>query len=139
MTNPQVEFKKEEFKLEIKGLTGGWTFGGLHELKLFDYAEVQFPHDWDKFKIGAATHIIETSWRLNSSWLIENTLSAGIDYTRANGVSGNAAVEAALLDHIVNRPTVTLDLKLTVALEGTAGPHGFTGEPHFGLALSGRF
>jgi hypothetical protein len=139
VSTPQVEFNREEFTLEISGLTGGWTFGHLGELRLFDHAQLQFPHDWDEFKVGAATHVIETTWHLNARTLVESTLSAGIDYSRADGVSGNAAMEAALLEHLVNRPTVSLDLRLTVSLEGTANSEGFSGTPHFGLGLSGRF
>lgn len=139
MGHPQVQFNREELTLDITGLTGGWTFGQLGELRLFDYAQLQFPHDWDQFKIGAATHVIETTWHLNARTLVEGTLSAGIDYSRADGVSGNAAVEAALLEHLLTRPTTTIDLRFTISLEGTANAEGFSGTPHVGLALSGRF
>jgi len=139
MGHPHVEFNHEELTLDITGLTGGWALGQLGELRLFDYGQLQFPHDWDQFKIGAATHIIETTWHLNARTLVESTLSAGIGYSRADGVTGNAAVEAALLERLLSRPTVSLDLRLTVSLEGTANQEGFSGTPHVGLGLSGRF
>jgi hypothetical protein len=139
MGTPHVEFNHEELTLDISGLTGGWTFGQLGDLHLFDYAHLQFPHDWDEFRIAAATHVIDTTWHLNARTVVEATLSAGIAYSRADGATGNAAMEAALLEHLLSRPTVSLDLRLTVALEGTANHDGFSGTPHFGLGLSGRF
>lgn len=139
MTHPEFHFNNEELTLDISGLSGGWTFGQLGELKLFDYAQIQFPHDWDQLKIGAATHIIETTWRLHANTLVEGTLQTGIDYSRADGVSGNAQAEAALVQHLMQRPTVTMDLRATVRLDGTVNGEGFSGTPGVGLVLSGTF
>ena len=67
------------------------------------------------------------------------TLEAGIDYTRADGTGGSASSDTALVQHILDRPTVSLDLRLNLKLEGTANRNGFEGSATAGLFLGGRF
>jgi len=137
--HPEFHFDNEELKLDVKGLTGGYTLRHVGELKLLDYAEVQFPHDWNELKIAAATHIIETTWQLHGSVVVEGTLAAGLEYTRADGVSGQASAQTALVAHILDRPTVQVDFRATFRLEGTVNHDGFSGSPHAGLDLTVHF
>lgn len=139
MTHPEFHFDREELTLDISGLTGGYTLGQVGELRLFDHAQVQFPHDWGHLKIAAATTVIDTTWHLHSRALLEGTLSAGLEYTTAGGVSGHAAAETALVTHLMERPTVQIDLRLTFTLDGTVDEHGFSGTPHAGVGLTARF
>jgi hypothetical protein len=137
--HPELHFNNEHLTLDITGLTGGWTFGQLGQLKLFDMAQVQFPHDWNHIQISAATEVINASWHLHANTVIEGTLQAGLRYTQPNGVSGTAEAEAALVQHVMHRPAATIDLRLTVKLDGTLNGDGFSGTPNFGLSLRGTF
>ena len=139
MPDPVFKFDKEEFTLTITGLTGGWTIGNLGEIKLFDYAQVQFPSSWSQFKIGAATKIFDAQWKIHGPLLLEQTLKSGITYTLKDGTGGSAASTTDLVYHLLKRPTVTIDLKLNVELEGKATSQGFEGSAVTGLSIGGHF
>jgi hypothetical protein len=139
MPDPEFKFNQEEFTLTISGLGGGWRFRDLSTIRLFDQAEVQFPSSWSQFKVGAAMQIFDAQWRLHSTTLLTQTLEAGIDYTRADGTGGSVSSDTNLVQHLLDRPTVSLDLRLNVRLEGTANRQGFEGSATAGLFLGGRF
>lgn len=141
MTSPQLHFNAEELRLEITGLGGGWTIQNLGEIRLFDYAQVTFPHDWHDFQIQAATRVIEEHWRLNAHVLLDQTLTAGFDYNPVTGAGGGSlALDTELKAHILQRPTVTLDFTATFQLHGSAEAGGsFQGTTTTTLGLSGTF
>lgn len=124
---PHTKWDSEHLTLTITGLTGGYSLNHLGTLRLFDYAQVQWPHDWDHFKIGATTHIIEWTWQANSWLILDTTIGAGIDWSRPGGFGGSMQVDEELKAHLWHRPTVSLDLKLDFKLDGTADHSGFHG------------
>ncbi len=139
MPDPKFEFDKEEFTLTITGLGGGWRFRDLSTIRLFDHAQVQFPSSWSQFKVGAAMRIFDAQWHMHANTLLTQTLGAGIDYTRADGTGGSMSSDTSLVQHILDRPTLQLDLRLNVRLDGTATRQGFEGSATAGLFLGGKF
>jgi hypothetical protein len=139
MPDPTFKFSQDDFTLTITGLGGGWRFRDLSSIRLFDYAQVQFPSSWSQFKVGAATRIFDAQWHLHGDTLLTQTLSSGINYTLADGTGGSISSETELVQHLLERPTVQLDLKLTVRLEGTATREGYDGSATAGLFLGGKF
>jgi hypothetical protein len=135
---PHTTWNNEELTLTITGLGGGYSLQNLGELRLFDYAQVQFPHDWDDFKIGATTHIVEWTWQANSWLILDTTLGAGIDWSRPDGAGGSMQVDSELKAHLMQRPTASLDFTLHLTLDGTADHSGFhgTGSANAGLTLT---
>ena len=139
MPDPSFQFNQEEFTLTITGLTGGWRFRDLSTVSLFDHATLQFPSNWSEFKVGAATRIFDAQWRMHSTLLLTQTFEAGINYTRADGTGGSMSSDTNLTYHLLERPTVSLDLRLNVRLDGRATREGFEGSASTGLFLGGRF
>lgn len=137
--HPEFHFNNEELTLDISGLTGGWSLGQLGELHLFDHAQIQFPHDWNHIQISAATEIINSTWRLHANTVVEASLQAGLQYSRADGVSGTAEAQAELVQHILQRPAVTLDFRATFKFDGTLNSDGFSGSPSVGFGFRGTF
>src|SRR6266545_1758499 len=115
MPDPKFEFDKEEFTLTITGLGGGWRFRDLSTIRLFD-----------------------AQWHMHANTLLTQTLGAGIDYTRADGTGGSMSSDTSLVQHILDRPTLQLDLRLNVRLDGTATRQGFEGSATAGLFLGGK-
>jgi hypothetical protein len=134
---PHATWDNEELTLTITGLGGGWTLGQLGSIKLFDHAQVQWPHDWDHFKIGATTRILEWTWQANGWLVLDTTISSGIDWSRKDGMGGSMQVDEQLKAHLLHRPTVSLDLTLDFKLDGTADHSGFkgSGSANAGLVL----
>ena len=139
MPDPQLRFDREEFQLEITGLTGGWTFGQLGELRLFDYARFQFPSGWTDYQIGVASRIAEAQWYLNAQLVLEQTLEAGVEFTARDGASSSMSLDQDLRYHLMNRPTTQIDLSLRLQLDGTFDGRSFEGSGALTLGLGGRF
>jgi hypothetical protein len=136
---PKVTFNQEEFQLTLTGVGAGWSWRQFGSFQLFDQAQLQFPTSWSKFKISAATHAFDATWRLNSTLLIHQTLEAGVDYTLANGTGGSMSIDNELIQHLLDRPLVSMDAVLSVKLDGSADRQGFEGSANVGLMLRGRF
>ena len=136
---PHTKWDNEHLTLEITGLGGGWTLDQLGQLKLGDYAKVQFPHDWDHFKVDATWRILEWAWQVNSRLVLDTTLSAGIDWSRADGTGGSMQADEQLKLHLWHRPTSSLDLTIDFKLDGTADHNGFKGNATAGTSLILRF
>jgi len=124
---PHTKWDSEHLTLTITGLGGGWTLDQLGTIKLLDYAQIQFPHDWDHFKVDATTRIIEWIWQINGRLVLDTTLSSGIDWSRKDGMGGSMQVDEQLKAHLWHRPTASLDLQLDLKLDGTADHNGFKG------------
>jgi hypothetical protein len=139
MPDPQLKFDKEELTITLTGLGGGWSFGQLGELSLFDSAQVQFPSMWNDRKMTVAARIIESQWRLSARVMIEQTLEAGVDFTDKNGNGQSLSLDSALKAHLLDRPTVQIDLRLGVKLEGTFDGSAFDGSGQMSIGLRGRF
>lgn len=139
MPEPQLRFDREELQLQISGLTGGWTFGQLGELKLFDYAQVQFPSSWSDFQIGVATRVVETQWRFNAHLVLEQTLEAGVTFTGRDGAGASMSLDQDLRYHLMHRPTVEIDLRLNVTLDGSFDGRAFDGSGQMTIGVGGRF
>ena len=139
MPEPQLRFDREELQLQISGLTGGWTFGQLGELKLFDYAQVQFPSSWSDYQIGVASRVVEAQWRFNAHLVLEQTLEAGVTFTARDGVGASMALDQDLKYHLMNRPTAQIDLTLRVQLDGSYSGGSFDGSGQITVGLGGRF
>lgn len=139
MPEPQLRFDREEFQLQISGLTGGWTFGQLGELKLFDYAQVQFPSSWSDFQIGVATRVVETQWRFNAHLVLEQTLEAGVTFTGRDGTGASMSLDQDLRYHLMHRPTVEIDLRLNIKLEGSYDGRAFDGSGQMTIGAGLRF
>ncbi len=139
MPDPQLRFDREELTLTIDGLGGGWSLGQLGELRLMDVATVQFPSSWSTFQIGVATQVVEMQWRLNSRLLLTQTLEAGIEFSRADGVGSSISLDNELLYHLLDRPTSQIDLRLNVTLDGHYGGDAFEGSGQIGLGVRARF
>jgi hypothetical protein len=135
---PHTRWDNEHLTLTVTGLTGGWTLDQFGTIKLLDYAQIQFPHDWDHFKIGATTQIINWTWQANGWLVLDTTLSSGIDWSRKDGTGGSMIVDEQLKAHLWQRPTASLDLTLDFTLTGTADSSGFhgSGSANAGLKLT---
>jgi hypothetical protein len=136
---PRLSFNQEELTLTINGLGGGWSFGQLGELRLFDHATLNFPSSWSQFQAGVAMQVIETQWRPNARLLIEQTLDTGITFSRADGTGSSMTLDSSLKYHLLERPTTTIDLYLNIRLEGTFDGQAFEGSGQMGLGLRGTF
>jgi hypothetical protein len=134
---PHTKWDSEHLTLTITGLGGGWTLEQLGTIKLFDYAQVQWPSDWDHFKIGATTRILEWTWQANGWLVLDTTISSGIDWSRTDGMGGSVQIDEQLKAHLWQRPTVSLDLTLDFKLDGSADHSGFkgNGSANAGLVL----
>jgi hypothetical protein len=139
MPDPTFQFNQEEFTLTITGLGGGWRFRDLSSISLFDHAQVQFPSSWSQFKVGAAMRIFDAQWQMHSTLLLSQTLEAGVNYARADGTGGSMVSDTNLTQQLLDRPTLQLDLRLNVKLEGTASRQGYEGSGTVGLFLGGKF
>ena len=140
MTPPKVTFEDgDEITLTISDFGAGFTLGQFGQLSLLDQVSFQFPHHWDDFQIQVATHIIDTHWRLNGTTFLEQSLSGGITYNLATGVSGQMALDNDLTTHLLERPMVGLDAMFTFRLGGDASASGFTGSYYLGGGLRLRF
>ena len=139
MPDPQLKFDKEELTLTISNLGGGWSFGQLGELSLFDTATVQFPSSWSQFKIGVATQIIESQWRINARLRFSQTLEGGVEYTSKDGVGSSLKLDNDLLLHILDRPTVQIDFTATIKLDGKYENGAYDGSGYIGIGFKGRF
>lgn len=139
MTHPRVTFNDEELTLTLTGVGAGWTFGQLGHLSLFDEAQVQFPSSWSELQIRVATQVVQSTWRLNSSTYLEQSLQAGIAYSLADGGSGQMSADTTLIEHLMSRPLVSMDAVFTVKLNGEANAHGFSGDFYVGLGIRGHF
>ena len=136
---PQLTFNRDELTLTISGLGGGWSLGQLGELSLFDSAQVNFPSSWSSFKAGVATQVIETQWRLSSRLVLTQTLEAGVEFTRADGVGSSLSLENELKYHLLDRPTTQIDLQLNITLDGSYDGHAFEGSGQIGVGLKATF
>lgn len=134
---PHTTWNNEELSLTITGLTGGYSLQQLGQLQLLDYAQIQFPHDWDHFKVKATSHLIEWTWQANSWLIFDTTLSSGVEFTRRDGVGMSLQADEQLKTHLLQRPTISLDLTLTLRYNGSADHSGFhgSGEANAGLSL----
>lgn len=139
MTTPHVTFDDEELTLTVTGVGHGWTFGQLGHLSLFDEAQVQFPAGWSDLHISVATRIVQSMWRLGSTTFIEQSLRGGISYRLADGGGGQMSADTALIEHLLNRPLISVDALFTFRLNGRASPAGFSGDCYVGLGLRGQF
>jgi hypothetical protein len=139
MPDPQLRFDREELQLQITGLTGGWTFGQLGELKLFDYAQVQFPSSWSDYQMGVASRIVEAQWRFNAHLVLEQTLEAGVNFTARDGVGSSLSLDQDLKYHLMNRPTAQIDLMLRIHLDGSFDGRSFDGSGQITVGVGGRF
>ena len=139
MPDPQLKFDKEELTLTISNLGGGWTFGQLGELSLFDTATVQFPSSWSAFKIGVATQVIQSQWRLNARLSFSQTLEAGVQYTSKDGVGSSLQLDNELLLHLLDRPTQQIDFTAGIKLDGKYENGAYEGSSFIGIGLRGKF
>ena len=139
MTPPRISFNREELKLTLTGLGGGWTLQRLGEVQLFNQAHVEFPSSWSRFQMSAATQVVDATWRLNASSLVQQTLEAGITYSLRNGTSASMSANSELIHHLLTRPTVRIDAIISVKLEGSADRNGFDGSASFGVGFRGTF
>ena len=139
MPDPKLKFDKEELTITISGLGGGWAIGQLGELSLLDSAQLQLPSMWDNYKTTVAMRIIETQWRLSARVVLEQTLEAGVDFTDKNGNGQSLSLDNDLKVHLLDRPTVQIDLRLGVKLDGTFDGSAFDGSGQIGIGLRGRF
>jgi len=139
MPDPQLKFDKEELTLTISNLGGGWSFGQLGELHLFDVATVQFPHGWSQFKIGVATQVAQQKWRLNARTLFSQTLDAGVEYTSKDGVGSSLKLDNEVLWHLVDRPTQQIDFTVNIKLDGKYENGSYEGGGYIGLGVRGKF
>ena len=139
MPDPQLKFDKEELTLTISGLGGGWSLGQLGQLSLLDSAELQFPSSWSQYKAGVAMQVVETQWRLSSRLVLTQTLEAGVEFTRADGVGSSLSLDNELKLHLLDRPTTQIDLKLHISLDGEFDGDVFAGSGDIGVALQARF
>lgn len=127
MPKPTITFADDELTLKLEGMGPGWTFGHLREIRLLDHAQLQFPSHWTEFQIKAGLHLVDTTWRLHSDLILRTTLEAGAKYNLKDGTSGDLALSGELLEHILQRPTVNLDLSLKFNIKGEITEHGFSG------------
>lgn len=140
MPDPQLKYDREEMTITLEGLGGGWTLGQLGELRLLDSAQLQLPTMWNDRQTAVALRIFESQWRLNSRLLIEQTLEAGIDFTGADGAGQSMSLDTELKYHIMERPTVQIDLTIKYGLEGTFQRGTFDGADHvLDIGLKIRF
>ena len=139
MPDPQLKFDKEELTLTISGLGGGWSLGQLGQVSLMDSAELQFPSSWSKFQAGVAMQVIEAQWPLTSRLVLTQTLEAGVEFTRADGVGSSMSLDNDLKLHLLDRPTTQIDLKLNVKLDGSYEGGAFEGSGQIGVWLQGKF
>jgi hypothetical protein len=136
---PRLTFDREELTLTIVGLGGGWRLGQLGELRLFDTATVTFPPSWSPFQIGVAMQVVDTQWRPNARLLLEQTLDAGVTFSRSDGTGSSMSLDTNLKYHLMERPTTRIDLYLNVKLEGTYDGGGFEGSGQIGIGVRGTF
>ncbi len=139
MTPPRVTFDDEELTLTLTGVGAGWTFGQLGHLSLFDEAQVHFPSSWSELQIRVATQVVQSTWRLRSTTYLEQSLQAGIAYSLADGGSGQMSADTTLIEHLMNRPLISMDGVFTFKLNGEASATGFTGSCYVGLGIRGHF
>ncbi len=139
MGDPKIHFDGEHLRLDITGLSDGWTLGQLGQLKLMDHAQVQFPSDWDHIKIGAATHLLDYSWSLHGQLVIDTAVTAGFTYATAAGLTGTFGVESDAHLYVLHTPPATIDLSATAALNGTLSASGAEVTPTWGVKLSVKF
>jgi hypothetical protein len=139
MTPPTVRFNDEELTLTLTGVGAGWTFEQLGHLSLFDEAQVQFPSSWSEFQIRIATQVVQSTWRLRSTTYLEQSLRAGIAYSLADGGSGQMSADTTLIEHLMQRPLVSMDGVFTIKLNGEASDRGFAGDFYIGLGIRGHF
>lgn len=139
MPDPQLKFDREELTLTITGLGGGWSLGQLGQLSLFDSAQVQWPSSWSQFKIAVATEVIQTQWQFNSRLVLEQTLEAGVEFTRKDGIGSSLQLSSELKYHLMERPTTQLDLVLKGSLDGKYDGTNFEGSGQIGVFLRGKF
>jgi len=139
MTPPRLTFNDEELTLTLTGMGGGWSFGHLREIRLLDHAQVHFPSSWSQFQMDVALHLIDTTWRLRGDLILRSSIESGLSYSLADGTSGTLAANAELVEHILQRPTVSLDGYVNFRFDGEVGEHGFTGTSAVILGLRGRF
>lgn len=139
MSPPRVRFDNEELTMTLTGTGAGWSLGQLGQLRLFDQARVQFPSSWSQFKIQVSTEVLQTHWQLRSTTLLRHTLESGITYSLANGTSAQMSANTELIEHLLHRPLVSVDLFLNVRLDGEANRDGFRGKGTFMLGFRGRF
>jgi len=136
---PHTKWDSEHLILTITGLSGGWTLEHLGSIKLFDYAQVQWPSDWDHFKIDATTRILEWTWQANGWLVLDTTISSGIDWSRKDGMGGSMQVDQQLKAHLWQRPTSSLDLSVDFKLDGSADHSGFKGSGSANAELTLHF
>lgn len=136
---PEFSFHGEELTLEISNLGGSYALAHLAEMKIFESFEVQFPHEWEPFKISVAQHILDTTWHLHARVLLETALTAGINYSTKDGTSGSLGAEANLIAHLMSRPTTSVDLKLTAKIEGDITNRLYVGQPEISVGLVARY
>jgi hypothetical protein len=139
MTPPRITFDDEELTLTLTGMGGGWTFGNLREIRLADHAELHFPSSWSQFQIEASLHLVDATWQLRSDLLLRSTLQSGLTYSLANGTSGQMSADGELIEHILARPTVTIDGYINFRFNGEVTEHGFEGSAAVGVGLRGTF
>lgn len=139
MPGPHLRFDREDLQLTISGLGGGWSIGQLGQLSLFESAQVQFPSSWSNFQIGVAVQVIETQWRLSADLMLDQTLEAGVEFTRADGASSSLSLDQNLKYHLWNRPTAEINLYLNVKLDGEFDGSAFNGSGEATIGISGRF
>ena len=139
MPDPQLKFDKEELKLTISNLGGGWPIGQLGELSLFDQATVEFPSSWSQFKAGVAMQVVESQWRMSAPLVLTQTLETGVEFSRKDGTRTSLQLDNDLKYHLLERRTTQIDLYLNVKLEGKYDGSGFEGSGMIGLGIKGKF
>jgi hypothetical protein len=100
---------------------------------LLDSAQLQLP-SWPEYKKQVALRIIESQWHLSSRLVFEQTLEAGIDFTGKDGAGQSMSVDTELKAHLMDRPTVRLDVTLKFSLEGTYQGGAYEGSGKVGVA-----
>src|SRR6266508_5818634 len=139
MPDPQLRFDREELTITLSGLGGGWSLGQLGELSLLDSAELQFPSMWNKYQTSVAMQVIEAQWPLTSRLVLTQTLEAGVEFTRADGVGSSMSLDNELKLHLLDRSTTQIDLKLNITLDGSFEGGAFEGSGQIGVWLQGKF
>lgn len=132
---PVTKWDSEHLNLTITGMGGGWTLDALGRIKLLDYAQVQFPHDWDHFKVDATTRILEWVFQIHGPLILDTTISSGIDWSRKDGLGGSMQVDEQLKAHLWHRPTSSVDMTLDFKLDGSADHNGFKGNASVSVGL----
>jgi hypothetical protein len=136
---PYLVFNQEELSITINGLGGGWSFGQLGELRLADHATITPPSSWSQRQVAIALQVAQLQWRPNARLLLEQTLDAGVTFSRRDGTGSSMALDSNLRYHLMERRTTRIDLYLNVKLDGSYRDGAFEGSGVIGVGVRGTF